>query len=110
MVDDSIDVSSRVNNALIGKTHVDGVGKNIATGIIHVCDTEDKYGVWNSRTEETLQLLKRAPTHALTPGETYTRINQELSQLKIELATDLLVVDSFMWYISKRVKVIERPS
>lgn len=110
LLDESIDIRSRIDNALIGTMHVAGVGKNIVTAIVQVCDTQERYGVWNSRTEETLKLLRRFPTLAPTPGETYSRINRELNELKIELKTGLMELDCFMWYISKRVKVIGNPT
>ncbi|MEE9283965.1 MAG: hypothetical protein V3U49_07835 [Nitrososphaerales archaeon] len=106
LVDDAVNVNQKLNKAISGDKKVKGIGKNILTGIIHVCDENDKYGVWNGRTEHTLKLLRRMPAHARFPGETYDRINAELHQLKNELSTNLGEIDCFMWYISKRVKVI----
>jgi len=40
---------------LKGKYHVYGVGKNIATAILHVTDKEDKYGIWNNVVEKAFK-------------------------------------------------------
>ncbi len=103
--DESLDVATRVEEALTGKIHVEGIGRNIATAILHVCDSQDKYGVWNSRTEDTLGMLRRIPPLIGGPGHVYVLINRELNSLKKELETNLLTVDSFMWYVSKRVQI-----
>jgi hypothetical protein len=100
--DESIDIRVRINSALRGGSyHVKGVGKNLATAILHVCDQEDKYGLWNNRTEGALQKLGRLPRRTYNKGEFYSRINVELNKLKEELDTDLVIVDSFMWYVDK---------
>lgn len=84
-----------------GSYHVTGVGKNLATAILHICDGEDRYGVWNTRTEGGLKKLGRLPRRTYNNGEFYHRINMELNQLKKELNSDLIMVDSFMWYVDK---------
>lgn len=91
---------------MIGSLHIKGIGRNIATAVVHICDEKDRYGLWNNRTEETLKMLRRAPIPAPTPGETYSRINLELNQLKKELGTNLMILDCLMWYIRERVKII----
>ena len=99
---ESIDIRVRINSVLLGGSyHVRGMGKNLATAILHICDKEDKYGVWNNRTEGGLQKLGRLPRRTSNKGEFYYRINAELNRLKKELDTDLIIVDSFMWYIDK---------
>ena len=77
------------------------MGKNLATAILHVCDKEDKYGVWNNRTEGALEKIGRLPRRTYNNGEFYSRINSELNRLKRQLDTDLIMVDMFMWYIDK---------
>ncbi len=106
LLDDSVDIVAKTNRALTGPEHVEGVGKNMVTAIIHVNDELDRYGVWNNRTEDTLHILRRLPPNISNPGEKYRRINLALNELKKELGTDLMALDSFIWYISKRVKVI----
>ena len=106
LLDEKEDIKQRINDVLDGSHRVRGIGKNIATAILHVCDRRDKYGVWNSRTEHTLGLLKRLPKLTLNRGETYGNINAELGSLKTALGTDLLTLDSFVWYVSDIVEVI----
>jgi hypothetical protein len=99
---ESIDIKVRINSVLRGGSyHVRGVGKNLATAILHVCDKRDEYGVWNNRTEGGLEKLGRLPRKTYNKGEFYSRINAELNRLKKELKTDLIVVDSLMWYVDK---------
>lgn len=99
---ESIDIKVRINSVLQGGSYyVRGMGKNLATAILHICDREDKYGVWNNRTEGGLQKLGRLPRRTYNKGEFYYMINTELNRLKKELDTDLIIVDSFMWFVDK---------
>jgi len=100
--DESLDVAKRIRDVMRGgHLHLNGFGKNIATGILHVCDEQDRHGVWNNRTEQALKILKRKPPTSTDHGKSYVRINNELLKLKKELDTDLVILDSFMWYVSK---------
>jgi len=100
--DESVDLRTRINLILHGGNyHVKGMGKNIVTAILHVCDKRDRYGVWNGPTEGALKKLGRLPRRTYNKGEYYFRINTELNQLKKELKTDLIIVDSFIWHINK---------
>ena len=104
--DETISVRRRVRGGLIGRYHCEGIGRNILTGLLHTFNP-DKYGVWNSRTEHTLALIRRKPRSTSDPGYAYQLINRELIQLKEELDTDLTTIDSFMWFISKKVQIIK---
>ena len=103
---ESINVRKRVRRGLIGRQHCEGIGKSILTALLHTFNP-DKYGVWNSRTEDTLALIRRKPRSTSDPGYAYQLINRELIQLKEELDTDLTTIDSFMWFISKKVQIIK---
>ena len=99
---EDIDIRIRINSVLRGGDYaVRGMGKNLATAILHVCDKEDKYGVWNNRTEGGLEKIGRLPRRTYNKGEFYFRINSELNRLKKQFDTDLIIIDSFMWYIDK---------
>ena len=99
---EDIDIRVRINSVLRGGGYyVRGIGKNIATGILFVCDQEDKYGLWNNRTEGGLEKIGRLPRKTYNNGEFYFRINSELNRLKRQLNTDLIMIDMFMWYIDK---------
>jgi len=100
--DESIDVATRIGDVMRGgRLHLRGFGKNLATGVLHVCDRNDQYGVWNNRTEDALKILGRSPPMSKDHGSSYSRINKELTKLKRELGTDLVMIDGFMWYVSK---------
>ncbi len=100
--DETQDIRTRINSVLLGgPLHVNGFGQNLATAILHVCDVDDKYGVWNNRTEGGLGKLGRLPRRIYNDGEYYYRINEELNRLKRELGIDLIMIDSFIWYVDK---------
>jgi hypothetical protein len=104
--DETVDVRVRVKEGLSGKYYCYGIGINILTALLHTFNP-DKHGVWNSRTKETLDLIRRTPKPASDPGRKYKLINDELLQLSDELRTELTTIDSFMWFISKKIQVIE---
>lgn len=103
--DESIPIRERINQSLKDKYFVEGVGVGILTGLLHTF-YPDMYGVWNSRSLDTLEIIRRKPLLSSDIGHSYLLINDELEQLKKELNTDLPTIDSFMWYISKRIKII----
>lgn len=94
---ESIDIKTRINEVLDGRLAVRGMGKNLATAILQVCDNQDKYGVWNNMVEGTLELLGLLPRLTTNRGESYARINEILNIIKTELNTDLVYVDCFMY-------------
>jgi len=104
--DESVDVQVRVRQGLQGSYYCQGIGRNILTALLHTFKP-DKYGVWNSRTEDTLRIICRVPMTTSDYGRRYHAVNDELMQLCAELDTDLTTIDGFMWYISKRVKILE---
>lgn len=101
---ETIDIESRVYKGLKGNNKVYGIGQGILTAILHTLFSE-KYGVWNSRTKDTLEILRRTPIRRriMNIGQTYKNVNKELIELAKELRTDLTYLDGFMWYISKFV-------
>ena len=103
--DESIPIQTRVNQGIRGKYHVEGIGIAILTGLLHTF-YPNKYGVWNSRTIDTLNIIKRKPVLTSNVGKSYLLINNELIQLNKTLNTDLATIDGFMWFISKRIKMI----
>lgn len=100
--DNTINIETRLRRVLRpGGLHVRGFGKNMATGILHILDENDQYGVWNNITEIGLKYIQRKPPISSDPGISFVRINNELLKLKSELSTDLVMIDGFMWYITK---------
>jgi hypothetical protein len=100
--DESIDIRQRINKGLKGQLRVKGIGKNILTALLHTLHP-DRYGVWNNRTKQTLEILRRSPSPGYDLGSTYLTVNEKLLQLSKELDTDLTTIDGLMWYVSKRV-------
>lgn len=107
--DDDLDVGERVRRGLVGAEKVKGIGQGILTGLLHTF-FDDKYCVWNSRTQDTLKILRRPPKKYSDLGKSYKAVNKKLLGMTQELDTDLTTIDGFMWFISKHIKVIESSS
>ena len=102
---EKIDVGERVRRGLEGKNKVNGIGQGILTALLHTFHN-DKYCVWNSRTADTLEILRRTPKTHSDLGRTYKEVNSKLHELAEELNTNLTTIDGFMWYISKHIQFI----
>lgn len=102
--DENMSIKARIRDVMRGgDLWVKGFGKNITSGILHTCDSDDKYGVWNNRSEDALEVINRKPMLQYNDhGLSYARINFELNKLKNDLNTDLIMLDGFMWYLSKK--------
>jgi hypothetical protein len=98
--DESIDIGRRVRESLDGEYKCRGVGKNIVSALLHTFNP-DKYGVWNTKTDETLKTIGRMPIMISDAGRNYVAINEKLKALATELNTDLTTIDGFMWFVSK---------
>jgi hypothetical protein len=98
--DENIVIASRVRNTLQGTYKVKGIGQGIVTALLHTFDN-NKYGVWNSRTIDTLKKLNQPTFSSDDLGETYKRVNLTLNRIATELNTDLTKLDGFMWFVSK---------
>jgi len=107
--DESIPVEIRLRDVLHGGSYwMNGLGINIATAILHICDQNDRYGVWNNRTEDALSKLGYLKQRVYDRGKDYLVINgclhdleADLRKCKPDLSIDLDFVDSFVWFISK---------
>lgn len=99
---EDLDVGVRVRRGLKGEEKVIGIGPGILTGLLHTF-FDDKYCVWNRRTKETLEILRRSPTSYRDIGYTYKAVNEKLHEMSNDLNTDLATIDGFMWFISKHV-------
>ena len=108
--DETINIQERINSVLRGSHHVRGMGKNIATAILHTWDKQDRYGVWNNVTEKALKELGYLPRRVWNYGLFYSKLNEKLIELRNELKTDLVIVDSFLWFIVNRTKLLGIPS
>ena len=102
---EQIDVAERVRKGLHGENKIKGIGQGILTALLHTFNNE-KYGVWNSRTVDTLQKLRRSPRMRFDIGEQYVEVNATLHGLAKEFNVDLTMVDGFMWFISKNYEFL----
>ena len=107
--EDELPIEDRLNDVLRGGSYwIHGFGINIATGILHICDTKEQYGVWNNRTEDALRKLHYLDRKIYNLGSMYLIINNYLHQLKSDLSkcrpemnVNLELVDGFVWFVSK---------
>lgn len=106
--EERVDIKTRINQVLDrrGKYWIRGMGKNLATAILQICDERDRYGIWNNRTEDALEKLNLTPEPTGDEGEYYYRINEVLNDLKSKLNADLITIDGFLWWIDERLKEI----
>jgi DNA-directed RNA polymerase subunit RPC12/RpoP len=102
--DENVEVMTRIRKGLQGEYYCRGIGQNILTALLHTFHP-DSYGVMNSRTANTLRVLRRTPAHTTDVWHRYMCVNQELLLLRDELKTELTTIDSFMWYVSKRIEL-----
>ena len=102
---ENTDVSSRVRSGLQGSDKIDGLGQGIVTALLHTFNDE-KYGVWNSRTSDTLSKLHHPTVSGDDLGDSYVRINNKLISLAKELETNLTMLDGFMWFVSKNYEFL----
>ncbi len=102
---ENIEIGVRVRSALQGCAKVAGIGEGIVTALLHTFNNE-KYGVWNSRTVDTLKKLHRATFPSDNFGESYKRVNQTFQDIVKETKSDLTTVDGFMWFVSKKYEFL----
>jgi hypothetical protein len=102
---EKMDVGERVRRGLKGEKKVNGIGQGILTALLHTFYNE-KYCVWNSRTKDTLEILRRPPKTHSDIGRTYKDVNSKLHELAEKLNADLTTIDGFMWFISKEVQFL----
>jgi hypothetical protein len=101
---EKMDVGERVRRGLKGEKKVNGIGQGILTALHTFYNA--KYCVWNSRTKDTLEILRRPSKAHSDIGRAYKEVNSKLHELAEELNTDLTTIDGFMWFISKEVQFL----
>ena len=79
-----------------------GMGKGIITAILTVA-FPDKYGVWNTTSEDALVGLELWPTfqRGTSFGQRYSEINALLLRLAGAIDTDLWTLDALYWHIGR---------
>lgn len=87
-----------------------GLGKGITTAILTVA-FPDKYGVWNSTSEQALVQLELWPTfpRGSSFGQRYSEINALLLRLASSIEVDLWTLDALFWYLGRSGEVPGSP-
>ena len=81
-----------------GPKPLPGLGKAVYTPILHVV-YPDRYGVWNSVSEEAMKRLRLWPVfdRGSSQGERYLTTNDVLKGVAGQLGVDLWTLDSLWW-------------
>lgn len=105
LVDESLPLAERFDRAL---GSVPGLGRAVATAILLVV-YPDRYGVWNTISEEALRQLDLLPVfpRGATAGQRYQAINERLNDLAQALGLDLWALDA-LWYEALSEQVAEQ--
>jgi hypothetical protein len=95
LLDESRPVGERVDYAA---NRVPGMGKGIATAILHV-GYPAKYGVWNNTSEAGLKQVGLWPRldRGMSLGAKYVAVNDVLTRVASELQIDLWTLDALIW-------------
>ena len=110
LIDERIPISERINFVLPRKkARIKGLGKAVLTAILLVSQPE-KYGVWNSTSEEGLKDLNLWPNfeRGESNGSKYEKINSVLMKLAKKLEVDLWTLDALFWVITQHSPDIEK--
>lgn len=95
LLDESRPVHQRLDDLGPGqRAAVSGMGRAILTAILLVM-YPDKYGVWNNRSQGSMEMLGLWPEfeRGLSFGRRYAKVNRVLIDLASELGTDLWTLD-----------------
>lgn len=102
------EVINRLRRVLEWDLSVDGFGRAKVTPLLLICDEKDRFGVWNSVSDEALHELKLKRKTDITKSRhvsEYLQANQALNKLKVEYGfKNLSDVDLFAWYFLKETR------
>lgn len=109
LLDEEIPIRDRLNKILKrdSQSHVDGLGKNLATSILMVSQP-DLYGVMNEKALDAIAILGRIFRVSSNPGRSYEGFNEYLRELATKLNTDLISLDGFLWYLCEDIEPPKR--
>ncbi|MGD8719879.1 MAG: endonuclease NucS [Candidatus Zixiibacteriota bacterium] len=104
LLDESKPIEERMDKAT---GDVKGMGKAVATAILIVAYPE-KYGVWNSTSENGLRNVGLWPEFegGETIGEKYARVNEVLLTLAADIGIDLWALDTLWWDMDEEAGII----
>lgn len=97
LADETLPIQGRIDFA---NQNISGIGKGILTAILHVAYPE-KYGVWNTASEDALWFLDLMPPKqpGATLGATYVSVNATLLEIAAILKMNLWDLDALWWAI-----------
>jgi hypothetical protein len=97
LVDEAKPIQKRFTSALASAK---GLGPAIGTAILTVA-YPDRYGVWNTTSEEGLSRIGAWPAarHGGRIGDQYASVNSTLLRLARDLSFNLWTLDALWWYI-----------
>lgn len=101
LLDESRPIAARLDElSLGGRNAVHGMGRGILTPILLVMYPQ-KYGVWNNRSQGSMEQLGLWPTfeRGLSFGQRYAKLNELLLELASEIGTDLWTLDGLWWAV-----------
>jgi hypothetical protein len=107
LLDEDLPIEERLDEAT---SQVNGMHKAVATPILLVA-YPDRYGVWNSISEESLKKLNIWPQFERGEpfGKRYVKINRILNGLADDLGIDLWALDMLWWALGKGDTPIPEP-
>ncbi len=101
------EVLDRLRVVMEGNLSTDGFGRAKITPLLLICDSKNRFGVWNSVSDEALHRMGLKTKSDLTSSRLvshYVSANKALNRLKNEYAfRNLFDVDIFVWYYLEQV-------
>jgi len=95
-------VEKRLRKTLEGELAVEGLGRAKLTSLLLICDVKDRFGVWNTVSNEALEkfgLKSRSDITQSRDVSHYLEANRTLNKLKKTYGFESLAdVDQFVWY------------
>ncbi|NJD76826.1 MAG: hypothetical protein FIB08_06995 [Candidatus Methanoperedens sp.] len=110
LLDENIDIGTRLTDVVEGKYHIDGVGKGLATSFLMDFNPK-KYCIWNEKTEKGLSVIGWDPySKKDSLGDKYSNILKALYKLRDMapgLNMELVDIDLLLHTISSENDGIE---
>lgn len=108
------EVYSRLGRVLQYDMSIPGFGRAKVTPLLLICDEKNRFGVWNSVSDEALHKLglkHRADVTKNRMISEYLRSNEQFNYLRNEFGfNDLIDLDLYFWYfLDKDRPPIEKP-
>lgn len=111
VLDEDEDIVTRLNAVVEkgGSHYIKGLGRAVITPILLVV-YPTKYGVYNTRSEESLKNLGQLPDfkRGASFGERYQQVNQVLNELSAKYDVSLWTLDALLGHLSLDEKDVEQ--